>query len=129
MRASGLWTTARTQSAREIAIPQNKHAHPPHAHTHITNIYAAGIKKNVKKKQDQHAAPLRNGDGDGDDDDDDADDDDGDEEEELCAWHKRRKHDNDDDADDDDADDDGEEADDAGDDGEEADDDDDDIWP
>ena len=35
-----------TQDAREIAIPHNKHAFPPDAHTHkhITNIYAAGIK-------------------------------------------------------------------------------------
>ena len=86
MHASGLWTTARTQGAREIAIPHNKHAHPPDAHTHTLPTFMLRVNNpspNVKKKQDQHAAPLRNGDGDddGDADDDAADDDDEDEEE------------------------------------------------
>ena len=65
--------------------------HPTHTHTLPTfALQVYNPSPDVKKKQDQHAAPLRNGDDDGDDDDD--------------------EDDHDDDGDDDDADDDKEEA-------------------
>ena len=88
-------TMARTQGAREIAIPHNKHAHPPDAHTHTLPTFTLRVNSpspNIEKQQDQHAAPLRNG---GDDDDDD-DDDDGDDDDVDAA-----AADDDDDADDD----------------------------
>ena len=70
-----------------IAIPHNKPAHPPgahtHTHTHTLPTFTLRVYNPspiVKKKQDQHTAFLRNGD-DNDDADDDADDDDDDIEE------------------------------------------------
>ena len=79
-----------TQDAREIAIPQNKHALPPDADTHTQTHYQhlrcgyKTLRRTLREKQGQHATPLRNGDDDDDEDEDDADadaDDDDDDEE------------------------------------------------
>ena len=45
----------------------NMHTHPTRTHTHILPTFTLRVSNslpNVKKKQDQHAAPLRNGDDD-----------------------------------------------------------------
>ena len=50
----------------------NMHTHPTRTHTHILRTFTLRVSNslpNVKKKQDQHAAPLRNCDDDDDDDD------------------------------------------------------------